>query len=296
MFDKPTLEWIRRTGATVFRSGGAVFVVAAKYRDPEFLDLLRTFDSVLERSIILKDSPTTTAGLAAFSPDGQPVFLKRTNNKGLRFTLRYLFRPARAFRSARAASDLEELGLTTPAVLAAGERRTGPVLRAGYLVTASSDRVRGMEKIAAEVENPPEMLDSFFSYAASAMAKIHGAGIIHGDLKISNFYCDGTWSPNEARYGIWDLDSIRRYPAGVPRRLIEKELGRLIASCLMTLDGDPRTPDSFFSPLRLARRLAELYVRNPGIPLQPDAESVAGFARERWNRMPDRRRKEIDAE
>jgi len=293
MFDKATREWIRRTGAVVYRTGKSVFAIAKQYDVPDVKKFLHSFDAMLERSIILKDSPTTTAGLAAFSPDGRPVFLKRTNNKGLRFTVRYLFRPARSFRSARSATDFEALGLRTPAVIAAGEKRTGMILNAGYLVTASCDSIRGMEKILTETEDPPSVLDFFFHYAGPAMAKIHKAGLLHGDLKIGNFYCEGIWSPDEAKYGIWDLDSVRRYPKGVPQKKAERELGRLISSSLMLLDADPRTPDSFFDPEHLAARLVELYELEPGISVHPDPHSVADFARERWNKMEKRRRKDV---
>lgn len=291
-FERAIQDWSRECNAKVFRAGPSVFVIPEKYDRSELREILRDFDHMLERSLILKDSPTTTAGIAAFTPDDAPVFLKRTNNKGLLFTLRYLFRAARPFRSACSAQIFKKLGIRTPEILAAGEKRTGLILRAGYLVTTSSDQVRGMEKVVLDTVDPLSVLDAFFVYAAQTMAVLHRANIIHGDLKLGNFYCEGTWSPAEAQYGIWDLDSVRIYPGVPPMEKVERELGRLAASCLMILDRNPYVPDSFFAPDALAQKLVSLYLETPDVTIRPDVKGVAQHIRNRWYRFTGRQRTE----
>lgn len=294
MFDRRAREWMKRIPANRFKTGnGAEFAILSGYDTPGLRTLLRDFDRALAQSRLLKDSPTTTAGIVQCPGDsGNTVFLKRTNNKGLRFTCRYLFRSARPFRAARAASLLKKTGLATPEVLAAGERRKGPVLLAGYLVTATSPEMRGLDAVLRESADPVEILDSFLPRAAEMMAAMHCAGIEHGDLKLGNFYCTGPWPPESGFPGVWDLDGVRCYAGSPPLKRVERELSRLVASCLMTLDTHIGAPDAFFSPEKLARRLTDFYKNAPGKKPAPDPHAVAALARARWNRMIPRKRKE----
>lgn len=299
MFDRPTEDWIRASGAHKMSFGSAAFAVLPQYESPELTDMLRDFDRILEHSLILKDSRTTTAGIAAVADNGHPIFLKRTNSKGLRFLCRYLFRSARSFRSARAAFAFKNIGIRTPEIIAAGERRTGPgrlILRSGYLVTSTSDEIRSVTSVLTENVDPLPSVDAIFEYAAQVMSRLHGHHIVHGDLKLGNFYCVGHWSPDEHVCGVWDLDSVHFYAKPPPAKQIDRELGRLIASVLMTLDTHPAVPDSFFAPDRLAEQLVSLYEKEasslPAENHRPDRAAVAALARDRWERMDGRKRRE----
>ncbi len=276
------LSWKKNLNAVFFEAGaGNRFLIREDYDIPVIRALLPDFDAALEKSEILKDSRTTTAGLITL--DGQRFFLKRTNNKGFKFTLRYLFRSARAFRSAAAAVKLGNAGILTPAFVAAGEKRSGLFLRAGYLITESEPRLNGLDKLICQASDPVAELEKLLPGIIRNIVKLHSAGILHGDLKLSNFYL----APQGI--GMWDLDSVK-YFIRMPRvKLRARELGRVISSVLMELDTQSAVPDSFFSPNAMAEKVCALYGNEA-----PPCELVAAFARHRWLHMPRRRRKEVD--
>ncbi len=273
--DSRVKNWIRETNARwLCFPGGISFAVPEKYNQPCLTSLLQNFDESLEKSRLLKQSKTTTAGLVSGYSGSESLFLKRTNNKGLKFTLRYLFRPARAFRATLAAAALEKCGIPTPSVLAVGEKRSGLLLHAGYIVTDSQPGITGVDSLFGAMEKPMDFLFSFLPEAASAMAVLHKANVVHGDLKLSNFYSTGGMS---GPFGIWDLDSVRFYASIPPREKIERELGRLIASCLSSLPTENTDCDLLLS--QLTDFLISAYSRISGIPLVPEREGVTAWAR-----------------
>lgn len=228
-FDRNTKNWIRSAAVRIVPlDRQVVFAVPESYFSDGLCCMLENFDSVLASGKILKNSPTTTASLAEL--DGKPVFLKRTNNKNWLFTLRYLFRSARAFRSAVAAEKLAQLGIPTPPVIAVGERRCGLVLKSGYLITGSEPGICGMDRAIFDSEKPVEKMSRFLDEAAEMIALLHRNNVVHGDLKLINFYQNSRGEP-----GIWDLDSVKVYRNGVPCSEVEKELTRLLASCVAVM-------------------------------------------------------------
>lgn len=274
-FDWKTTHWIRSAGAQVVACGkNTHFAVPQKFLTEELVRLLKNFDSVLAGGKILKDSPTTTATLAECG--GQMLFLKRTNNKNWKFTLRYLFRSARPFRSARAAEKFSQLGIPTPPVIAAGECRCGLILKCGYLITGTEPGICGMNQAIREAADPVGEMSVFLKKAAVMMAALHRNRVIHGDLKLCNFYRGGNGEP-----GIWDLDSVRIYRSRVPLREVEKELTRLIASCVELLRRIPGVPEPEIDSM--TSRFCREYCAYS--PLVPSGTKVAGLVRallERW--------------
>ena len=259
----PFLIYPDLPGSVKFRTPDGVYFITPEGRDCVNPRLLRRIDSCFERGVLLKDSRSTTAALAAVSHKGTPVFLKRTNNKGLIFSLKYLFRYSRVFRAAVAAFRLEELGIRTPRVLLAGERRRGLILKAGYLATTTAPEIHSVAWLLRETGAPEAVLESFLAYAAESTAKLHAGRIEHGDLKAINFYFTGQWGP-ETEYGIWDLDSVRRHRSGVPAERIEKELARVVFSTHLSAENNPCFPKSICSVEYIAHRLTELYRRAAG--------------------------------
>ncbi len=237
--------------------------------DPRDVPKINAF---FEHGVILKNSATTTAALAAFSPDGDPMFLKRCNNKGFRFTMRYLFRCARVFRAAYAAEMLEKAGVPTPKVLLAGEKRRGLLLKAGFLVTSSSSDIRAVAQLIRETGVPELCLEAFLAQAAEMTVRLHRNSIEHGDLKIVNFYHQGP----DMDFGIWDLDSVRFHKNGVPLSRVERELSRIIFSLHLSAKSNPAFPEELYSCRNLTDRLAALYRKEAeaySLPL-PDPEKV----------------------
>lgn len=211
------------------REGGFSFLIAASVRSGEFRNALPRLDSLIDTGNKCKDSRSTTASICDL-PGYGTVFVKRTNNKGLRFTLRYLFRPARAFRAARAADRLHRAGIETPAVLAVGEHRRCRVLLGGYLINERKQNVTEAYHVLLNAENPGRCVAEIMEKAGRLLASIHLQHVIHRDFKLANIYFSGDGS-----CGVWDLDGARIYPSSVPQSLMMVDLARLVASALSVL-------------------------------------------------------------
>ncbi|MDD3119479.1 MAG: lipopolysaccharide kinase InaA family protein [Victivallales bacterium] len=184
-------------------------------------------DDRLNHGHKIKDSRSTTAAVLEL-PGMNAVFAKRENNKGVRFTLRYLFRNSRVFRAAAAAARLAELGIATPRVLAVGSRRYGGVLRSGYLITESLNKVLKTEAVCKRLNTDPKFYAQFMSDVSRMVAVMHNHGILHGDLKMSNIYCQD--QPDGYQFGLWDLDGVEIRSRAIGMRLRARELGRIVSS------------------------------------------------------------------
>ncbi len=115
-------KWCRLSQVSIFRQGWRTFVVFPGKQQERVQVFLKDFSAGnTVQTAVMKDSPTTKAGISLLPGTDIPIFWKRNNNKGLSFTLRYLFRPARVFRAASAAERFHAIGIATPRVLAAGE-------------------------------------------------------------------------------------------------------------------------------------------------------------------------------
>ena len=188
-------------------------------------------DDMLNNGHKIKDSRTTTAAVLEL-PGMNSVFVKRENNKGLRFTLRYLFRSSRVFRAAAAATRLAELGIPTPQVLAVGSRRRSGILYSGYLITETLSKVLKTSAVCEKINTDSEFFGQFLSEVSRMAAILHDHGILHGDLKMSNIYCKD--SSGGHKFGLWDLDGVEIHNAPISSRLRAQELGRIISSYART--------------------------------------------------------------
>lgn len=186
-------------------------------------------DRLMEQGLSLKDSPTTTAALITLPGSETSAFLKRNNNKGFRFTCRYLFRPARVFHAAKAAVVFEQYGIKTPRVFMAAEKKKGLLLQSGYIITETIQNVKSVHHMLWGSDQPREIVDCFLPWAAKTVAKLHQLGIEHGDLKLVNFYCCGDWHDPESSCGIWDLDSVKIGKRVEPEK-VNREIARIFFS------------------------------------------------------------------
>ena len=277
--DQNAMRWINAVDAKIFHgNSGCIFAVPPQHAVEDLEKMLENFDQALAGGKILKNSPTTTAALVDCA--GQNLFLNRTNNKNWKFTLRYLFRSARAFRSAASAAKLAQLGIPTPPVIAAGERRCWLILKCGYLVTGSENGICGMDRAIMASANPLETMADFLEKAAGMMALLHRNNVLHGDLKLCNFYRAGNGEP-----GIWDLDSMKIYRKQVPLRKIETEITRLLASCVAVQELIPGLPEPEID--RMAEAFCQTYSRY-SVAI-PSAKNVADLIRARLNRWRNKK-------
>ncbi len=221
------------------REKGFFFLISSSVDGNAFRKALPQLDRLIGSGKKLKDSKSTTAAICEL-PGCGTVFVKRTNNKGLRFSLRYLFRPARAFRAARAADRLFHAGIETPAVLAVGERRFCRLLLGGYLVNERKQDVTEAYHVLLNSPDPESCVSEIMDKAGRLLALIHLQHVIHRDFKLANIYFR-----KDGSCGVWDLDGARIYPSSVPQSLMMVDLSRLVASVfsVLKLRGDQYEPE-----------------------------------------------------
>ena len=211
-------------------------------------------DAMIRDGASLKTSIESCAAVFLL-PDGKKIFIKRNSNRGFGFTVKYFFIPARVFRAALAARHVEEAGVMTPRVLAAGEKRRAHILLAGYLVTEALPDARDLMNYVIERPDAPAGMPALIREVARIAAALHSHGFYHGDLKLVNLYRTG----DDAPCGVWDLDSAQLFPGKVPRELVVRELGRIASSILIFAEQNPAFPDGFFNLDRVVRDLLDAY-------------------------------------
>ena len=223
-----TLMDCRRSGGEYLFARGR-FILRGFAADPAF---------ELSKCSIIKDSHTTTTGCA------HGLFVKRYNRRGLWRTLKRTFQLPRSYECLASAIRLREAGIATPAVCLASRY---------YLIT---------EALPADtvfLDRRPELTPG----AIPLLAKMHAAGIYHGDLSLRNLYF------RNGEYGVIDLDSVKLFSGGVPKSLRTRELARLISSCARVSAGNGNPMES--SALdEFTADLANRYREESGVTL-PDA-------------------------
>lgn len=233
-------------------------------------------DDMIRDGTRAKTSVTSSAAICAI-PGGRKIFVKRNGVSSLKFVVRYLFLPARVFRAAVAAGRVEEAGIPTPRVLAAGEKRRAHFLLGGYLITEAVDACDLMSYVIRRPDAPAGM-PVIVREAARVAAALHDRGFYHGDLKLVNLYR----TADDAPCGVWDLDSAQLFPGEVPHDLIVRELGRIVSSVLIFAEQNPAFPDGFFNLNRVAQDLTDAY--SAAGRTAPSVSEVKAAAYTRWLR------------
>jgi tRNA A-37 threonylcarbamoyl transferase component Bud32 len=204
---------------------------------PEMKRFLHSPDSFLDKGVILKDSRTTKAGIVEI--DNRKYFLKRYNNKGLIYTLKYLFRKSRPLKVLPATQALRRLGIPCPEVIAALSRRRRGILQASYLLTENLENIISPENYIRESVARPDIYVKFQSHICAYLKKMHDAGIRHGDLKLSNIYCRK--DPDGLEFGLYDFDGTDFLRNPLSQGMRVKEYARIISSWII-ISGNINVP------------------------------------------------------
>ncbi len=189
------------------KRSGTVTHIRRAFDSAALRSCLDDFDTALSQSRIVKNSRSTKAGIARLD-DGTVVFLKKYNTKGVRYLARHIFRQARPFRVWQAAWVLENAGVRTPKPIAAVAVRTMRLLTKAYLVTEAVADATPDDDFYRKLLLDESRRREFISRLAFILAKIHDAGVIHSDCKLSNFYFP-EWRSGTIEPGVWDLDGTR---------------------------------------------------------------------------------------
>ena len=171
--------WFVRTGSTI---------PDAMHAPNRFLDEFST--RVLNRS--------RTTYIKSGELDGRTIFFKRYNFKGVKDSVKNIFRPSRARHCFEAALLLEKMGIDTPEAFAACERRTGRILNESFIATrgiTATDLVQLVDTRGCDRQTVITL--------ARFIRKIHDMGILHVDLKGENLMLD-----EQGRIFLIDLDRL----------------------------------------------------------------------------------------
>ena len=195
---------------------------------PQLTELLKNPGPFMSKvDPVLKDSRTTFAGLIKL--DGRDFFLKRYNNKGLRHSLRYLFRTPRPLKAFRNSWLFTRCGVPVPETFAASCEWKAGLLKCGYLVCGFyTDSIATLDfhKI---LHADSSLKNEFASTVTDYLTRLHENGITHGDLKMSNIFVRKNES-GDFSFGFWDLDAARIVNGPVSEKKRIAELARVVSS------------------------------------------------------------------
>lgn len=215
-----------KNGEYAFRDG--------TYRRKEGVSVPDPAD-MLSGGTVLKNSRSVVSALDA----EKKYFVKHYRKNGLWRTLKRLLQFPRSWRCLGAARLLEDAGLGTPRVLLASRY---------YLVT---------EVLPADAAFLTDLPEAMFDFIP-ALARMHKAGLSHGDLNLRNIY------RQENDFGLIDLDSARYFERGLPPKERVRELARLVSSYLKQTGCAPENAGA------ILEKAAESYRRETGFQAYGD--------------------------
>lgn len=167
-------------------------------RCPLLDELVERPGAVLARGRVLKHDGTTTVTVVG---DGERRWVvKRYNTKNRWHAVRRVLRTSRAVNCWHAAALLREAGVDTPRPVAALEERRAGVLRGrSYFIHEFIDGDTLADHLRRGSGEPAGLVEQ----AAGIVLRLGKAGIVHGDLKATNFLVSG------GRMVLVDLDATR---------------------------------------------------------------------------------------
>ncbi len=269
-------KYLAIPGVREVRKGPYSFAVSPGPAQDYLAEHFAEADAMIRDGDRVKESWESSASLQTL-PGGEKIFVKRNRIHGFEYTFKYFFIPARVFRAAVAAQRVEEAGIMTPRVLAAGEKRFAHFLLAGYLVTEALMDARDLMTYTMEHPDAPAGMPAIIREVARIAATLHDHGFYHGDLKLVNLYR----TADDAPCGVWDLDSAQLFPGEVPHELVVRELGRIASSILIFAEKNPAFPDDFFDLKQVTNDLLDAYSAAAKTPV-PAASEIMDIACVRW--------------
>ena len=184
-------------------------------------------DALLSRAEPVKVSNSTTAGVA--SVGSEKFFIKRSNVPSWRDRFRRLGRLSRAERNELFSRRIAALGIRVPAVWMSVSTSSWGMPGPSYLVTEYFPGVmNAADNFGAMLAKAPPPV--WIRRMTEIMARLHEAGIVHGDLKMVNFLALPGKGPDGFELGLFDFDGTSATHGACPRRVRRRELARAVSS------------------------------------------------------------------
>ena len=193
-------------------------------------ELCRKLDT--DEAVMIKDRSKISTGITG------GFFVKRYNMPGFFTQLRRRFKTSRTKIVLHGAEALEKLGITTPAVMAVAVETRSFFNRREFLITALLDEKDQLLNEFVKSTPPVQAWQTVREKLIPAVARIHEAGIAHGDLNMRNCFLS---AGGEA--GFIDLDGTKIYRGKVPGKIRCREIARLVSGFLLVAKCFDRTAE-----------------------------------------------------
>lgn len=246
------------TRFTRFNRNGIHVVCRRDFDSPELRSALTAPDETIAAGVILKNGNSAT--VARVQVAGRSLVIKRYNPSQLREVLRDFGPTSRARRAWKNAHLLEAFQIATATPIALIEGKYGPFKTGSYFVAEYVAGESGKTLFRRKDLSQPQAHNVATSTAA-LLARLHDAGISHGDLKDTNLLYRGS------EPALIDVDAVRRHRTAFfasrgqfrdRRRLLRNfdassPLYRCLAGCICTgLSSKPDNPTD--SPIYRMKR------------------------------------------
>ncbi|HMP81475.1 MAG TPA: lipopolysaccharide kinase InaA family protein [Verrucomicrobiota bacterium] len=252
------------TPPTTVQRGALRWTVRAGVRDKTLDAVLENPDSFLtDKSQHFKNSRSVTVARIPLAGKSGWV-LRRLNYGKPLHRLRDSLRPTRAHRAFANGLRLEQAGVPTARVLAAGEIRRLRCPVHAYLLTEEIPGAVTLEQLMKTKPAPPQKA---LSSLAETLAGLHDAGFSHRDLKSSNVLFTG-----DLQAYLIDLDGVRRIRGPVQRQAVA-DLARLAKGMMVTREFSSGGWVEFLKTYCLRRGLTDWQHWVVAVAAKRDAES-----------------------
>ena len=165
-----------------------------QYKD--FIERIpQTFDSLEGETLKNKRN-----SVKVFHHDGKAFVVKRFKRINLLQSVAYtLYRPTKAERAYRFATEMRRRGISTPREIAYMEQTRCGLFSVGYFVCEQS---MGIEAFTLLVD-PEEFCRPLADAIARYVVFMHSRGVLHGDLNSANFLFENT-ADGDYRFDVID--------------------------------------------------------------------------------------------
>ena len=281
----PVQAWLKSTDLRRETYGSLVLYLPPSSKRDVLILAMKDIDERLAAAKNFKHGQKTRAAFITL-PDGSECFGKSVQIAKMRLEnrFRYVVAPTRGLWAAAVAQRLREIGVPTPEVWGAGERRPRLFPTVSYLFT----EILRVTQLDVWLRNSDALMDEaerILPRLGRMIGRLHGGRITHNDLKPENVYLSADEEP-----GLWDLDPAKIHRDPIPLEARAFEFSRIVAGMLAAAAVNPSAADEFF---RLDWMLSRLIGKaEPGLDaavrrslLSTLKPKYLGAARERFMRL-----------
>jgi tRNA A-37 threonylcarbamoyl transferase component Bud32 len=181
-------------------AGGLTWRVTGENPGPKLQKLFNAPDDFLRQpDLVLKKSAVAT--VARIPGDGEAFWILKQFRPRKGFKVLKGLRQSRAIREFETAALLQKAGILTPRAIAVAERRRGPMLQSGYLLTEGIPNAITLRDFLAEETSAAKRARVVKTFAET-LGELYRAEFAHSDLNPANFLVQ----VSETNVRIWFID------------------------------------------------------------------------------------------